>query len=125
MTRAVDVVVAEAGQVDPVHGGEAGELGEPASLRRVRSDLGRPVGADEHDGGVEEVPREELEEVPGVGVGPVEVLDPDRDDSVGAEVADHVEDRCEQAAGAVVVAGPGVVAGVEPAGERGETVRTR
>ena len=45
-----DVVVAETGQVDPVDCGEAGELGEAASLRRVRADLGRAVRADEHDG---------------------------------------------------------------------------
>ena len=108
--------------MDPVHRREAGQLREPAPLRWVRSDLRRPVGPDQHDGGVEEVPGEELEEVPGVGVGPVEVLDPDGDDPVGAEVADHVEDRREQAAGATVVVGPGVVAGVDPAGQRGETL---
>ena len=98
-------------------GGEAGELGEAASLCRVGADLGGPVGADEHDGDVEEVAGEVLEEVPGVGVGPVEVLDPDRDDPVGAEVADELEDRCEEAAGAALVAG-WPLAGVEPAGER-------
>ena len=94
-------------------------------MRRVRADLGGPVGADEHDGGVEEVPGEELEEVPGVGVGPVEVLDPDRDDPVGAEVADEVEDRGEEAARAELVAGSGGMAGVEPAGQRRRGARTR
>ena len=51
----------------------------------------------------------------------MKVLDPDGDDAVGAEVADHVEDRREQAARAVVGAAPWVVAGLEPAGEGGET----
>ena len=88
----------------------------------MRSDLRRPVRTDEHDRPVEQVPREELEEVPGVGVGPVEVLDPYRDGPVGAEVADNVEDRREQAAGATVVVSPGIVPGVEPAGERGEAL---
>ena len=92
-------------------------------MRRVGSDLGGPVGPDEDDWGVEEVPGEELEEVPGVGVGPVEVLDPDRDGPVGAEVADEVEDGGEQAARAEVVACSGVMASVEPAGQRGEVLR--
>ena len=80
------------------------------------------VGADEHDGGVEEVPGEELEEVPGDGVGPVQVLDAHRDDSIGAEVADHLEDRDEQAAWPAI-AGGRVRRGVEPPGERGEVLR--
>ena len=110
-----DVVVAEAGQVDAVDGGEAGELGEAASLCRVGADFGRAVGADEHDGDVEEVAGEVVEEVPSVGVGPMEVLDPRCDDTVGAEVADELEDRCEETAGAALVAGS--LVGVEPVSE--------
>ena len=116
-----DVVVAEAGQVDAVDGGEAGELGEAASLCRVGADFGRAVGADEHDGDVEEVAGEVVEEVPSVGVGPMEVLDPRRDDTVGAEVADELEDRCEETAGAALVAGP--LVGVEPVSEGDVAVR--
>jgi hypothetical protein len=51
----------------------------------------------------------------------VEVLDPRGDDAVGAEVADELEDRCEEVAGAVFVAGPHV--GVEPVREGDVAVR--
>ena len=89
----------------------------------MRAYLGGPVCADEDDRGVEEVAGEVLEEVPGVGVGPVEVLDPDRDGPVVAEVADEVEDGGEEAARAELVAGSGRIAAVEPAGQRGEVLR--
>ena len=103
MTRAVDVVVS---RPDRWIRCTAGRRVSSASRRRcdgcAPTSVG-PVGADQHDRPVEQVPGEELEEVPGDGVGPVEVLDPDRDGPVGAEVADNVEDRREQAAGATVV----------------------
>ena len=118
-----DVVGVEAREVDPVHRREAGELGEPAPLRRVRSDLRSPVGADQHDALVEEVPRQELEEVPGDGVGPVEVLDPDRHDAIGGEVADQLEDGDEQAARTEPSAAWRSGRRIEPPGQRREVVR--
>jgi hypothetical protein len=116
------VVPVETGQMDSVHVREAGELGQPTPRRRARPDLGGPIGGDEHDRRGDQVPGEELEQVPGDRVGPVEVLDADRDHPVGGEVADDLENGDEQAAWPPLRAGCGVGRRIEPASQRRKLV---
>ena len=66
-----------------MHGRQARDLTQAPPLFGIRRDLVGAVGADEHDVLVDEVPGEEVEQVPGRRVGPVQVFERD-DDRISA-----------------------------------------
>ena len=108
----------EALELEAHHVREAGERGEPAPLR-TGADLVGPVGADQHDALVDEVPGQELEQVQRDGIGPVEVLEADDHDVGPGEVGDEVEDGGEEAGAAVA---PTARVRSHPAGQRCQLV---
>ena len=86
----------EATQVQPLDPAGAVELGEERQQRVAAVQLVRPVGHEEHDAGVAQVPDEEREQVAGRPVGPVQVLDDEEDRRPFGEPLQQREDVLEQ-----------------------------
>ena len=93
-----ELVTAESSEVQAVRGGQACDLAEAASLLWVGSDFIGAVGANQHDVFVHEVAGEKVEQIPRQRVSPVQILEPDDDRSISAEVGDELEQRREQRA---------------------------
>jgi hypothetical protein len=94
-------VPVQAVQVDPMRCGEPAQLGDAGPLRRMTSDFVGPVGADQDQVLVDQVASEVLEEVPGHGVSPVQILDSGDDDLAARVVAEPGEqlEHCGEQAG--------------------------
>ncbi len=75
------------------------EIGDPAPHRGTLRRLIRSIRADQHDVLVHQVAGQQLEQVPSGAVRPVEVLEPDHDDTRRRQPLQQFEHRSEQTLG--------------------------
>ena len=93
----IDLVAAEALERDPLHAGHALELGEHRPQRVAAVQLVGPVGGEQRQRLRARAAHEEDEEVARRGVGPVQVLEHERDRALAAEPLDQPQQGLEQA----------------------------
>lgn len=105
----------EAGQLDPLDGTEAVQFGEEGPQRVAAVDVVRTVGGDDDETPAVQGAEEVGEEVPGGGVGPVQVLQDEHDGAVRGEPLQHPGRQLEQPGGALLVVR---AAGVSPSSGR-------
>jgi hypothetical protein len=88
----------EGRKLDPVDAARPLELGEEGQQRMASMKLVRAIGQHEHDRNVAQVAHEEAEQVAGGLVGPVKVLDDERDRAFRGQPLEHAEQKLEQPA---------------------------
>ena len=93
-----DLVAGESPKVDAMHGRQAGQLTQTATLLGVRADLVGTVGADQHDPLVDQVAGQEVEQVPRQRIGPMQILERHDRHTISWQRPDELEDRAEQPA---------------------------
>ncbi|CAM5318640.1 hypothetical protein SALBM135S_07046 [Streptomyces alboniger] len=116
-----DLVPAEAPQLDAAHGPQPVQLREEGTQRVAAVDVVGAVGGEEDEAAAAQGAEEVGEEVPGGGVGPVEVLQGDDDRALAREPFQEAGGELEEAghallvgAAAVAVRGGGGQFGQEP-----------
>lgn len=114
---AVHLDAGEAGEFDAADGAEPVEFGEEGAQRVAPVDVVGAVAGDDHDPAPAEGAEEVGEEVPGGGVGPVEVLQDEHDRAVAGEAFQEPQGQFEEAGGGVLVGGL-VAAGVAQFGQQ-------
>ena len=92
-------VAIEAVELDALDATHAAELGDSTAQVRVANELVSTVGADEHDLFVDKAPGEMLEQVPGGGIRPLEIVEADDGGALRAQLADEPEGQDEHVAG--------------------------
>jgi hypothetical protein len=91
----MDVVLAQAAEVEPLVVRLASELGQRLDERMGRAELVRAVRREEEEGGVADFPGEELEEEERGRIRPVEILQDEHERVVVGATAEHLADGVE------------------------------
>lgn len=100
-----DLGAVEAGEFDPADGAEPVQFGEERAQGVAAVDVVGPVGADHDEAAAAQRAEEIGEEVPGGGVGPVQVLQDEDDGPVGGDAFQQPCGELEEAGGSVLVGG--------------------
>ncbi|CAM5496415.1 hypothetical protein STANM309S_00324 [Streptomyces tanashiensis] len=114
---AVHLGAGEAGEFDAADGAEPVEFGEEGAQRVAAVDVVGAVAGDDHDPAAAQGAQEVGEQVPGGGVGPVQVLQDEHDRTVGGEPFQEPYGQFEEPCGGVLVGGL-VAAGVAEFGQQ-------
>ena len=93
-------VAIETVERDALDAAHPAELGDSTAQVWVADELAGAVGADEHDPLVDQVPGQVLEQVPGRGITPVEIVEADDDGGLRSQLADEPERQDEHVTGA-------------------------
>ncbi len=104
---AADLGVGEAVQLDPADGAQPVEFGEQGAQRVAAVDVVGAVGGEDDQAAGAQRAQEVGEEVPGGGVGPVQVLQGEHDRAVGGDALQQPCGEFEEAGGAVLVVAAG------------------
>lgn len=102
---ATDLGAVEAGEFDPADGAEPVQFGEQGAQGVAAVDVIGPVGADHDEAAAAQRAEEIGEQVPGGGVGPVQVLQDEDDGPVGGDAFQQPRGELEEAGGSVLVGG--------------------
>ena len=93
-----DLATGESPKVDAMHGRQAGQLTQTATLLGVRADLVGTIGANQRDRLVDQVAGQEVEQVPRQRIGPMQILEGHDRHTISWQRPDELEDRAEQPA---------------------------